>query len=102
MIQKNSSMLHHLDYKECYYIYKDVYTMQYKPGKEMVLADCLSHFPSRTENMPIKLHQNIQNIYFTPDKLKVVRVAEEKDPIHNTMYRLTLNGWPERIQEVCS
>ena len=24
----------------------------------------------------------------------------ERDPIHSTVYRLTLNGWPERIQEV--
>ena len=37
-------------------------TIGYKPGKEMVLADCLSHFPQRKENLPIQLHQNIQNI----------------------------------------
>ena len=37
------------------------YTIQYKPGKEMVLADHLSRFPSRKENMPIQLHQNIHN-----------------------------------------
>ena len=24
----------------------------------------------------------------------------ERDPVHGTMYRLTLNGWPNRIQEV--
>ena len=38
------------------------YTIVYKPGKEMVLADCLSRFPSRKEYMPIELHQNICNI----------------------------------------
>ena len=49
------------------------YTKQNKTGKEMVLADCLSCFPSRKENMPIELHQNIQKIYFKPDKLNIVR-----------------------------
>ena len=68
------------------------YTIWYKPGKEMVLADQLSHFPSRKENMPIELHQNIQNIYFISDKLNIVRGAVERDPIHSTIYRLTLNG----------
>ena len=76
------------------------YTIQYKPGKEMVLVDCLSQFPSRKENMPIQLHQNMYNIYFTPDKLNIVRGVVERDPIHRTIYRLTLNGWPKRIQEV--
>ena len=66
----------------------------------MVLADCLSCFPSRKENMSIELHQNIQNIYFTPDKLNIVRGADERDPIHSTIHRSTLNGWLERIQEV--
>ena len=61
----------------------------------------LVYFPPRKENMPIRLHQNIHNIYFTSDKLSIVRGAMERDPIHSTMYRLTLNGWPERIQEIC-
>ena len=76
------------------------YTIQYKSGKEMVLADCLSCFPSRKENLPIELHQNIHKIYFTPDKLNIVRGAVERDPIHSNVYRLTLNGWPDRIQDV--
>ena len=76
------------------------YTIVYKSGKEMVLADHLSKFPSRKENMSIELHQNIHNIHFAPDKMNIVRGAVERDPIHSTVYRLTLNGWPNRIQEV--
>ena len=71
------------------------YTIVYKPGKEMVLADHLSRFPSRKEYMPIELHQNIHNVHFEP-----VRGAIERDPIHSTVYRLTLNGWLERVHEV--
>ena len=32
--------------------------------------------------------------------MNIVRGAVERDPIHSTMYMLTLNGWPDRIQEV--
>ena len=76
------------------------YTIVYKPGKEMVLADHLSQFPTRKEYMPIELHQNIWNKHFEPDRLNIVRGALERDPIHSTVYRLTLNGWSDRIHEV--
>ena len=76
------------------------YTIVYKPGKEMFLADHLSRFPSRKENVPIELHQNIQNIHFAPDKLNIVRGAMERDPICSTVYRLTLNVWPNSSLEV--
>ena len=38
------------------------YTIQYKPGKEMVLGNHLSHFPSHKESLPIPIHQNIQHV----------------------------------------
>ena len=66
----------------------------------MVLADCLSQFPSKKEYMSIELHQNIHNVHFEPDRLNIVRGAIEKDPIQSTVYRLTLNGWLDRVQEV--
>ena len=38
----------------------------------MILADRLSQFPSRKENTPIELHQNIQHLAFTPDKVNII------------------------------
>ena len=35
------------------------YTIQYNTGKEMVLANNLSHFSSLKESLPIPIHQNI-------------------------------------------
>ena len=35
------------------------YTIQYKPSKEVVLADHLGHFPTCNESLPIPIHQNI-------------------------------------------
>ena len=76
------------------------YTLLYKPGKEMILADRLSRFPLRRENAPIELHQNIQHLTFTPDKINIIRGAVERDPILNTVYCITLNGWPSKISKV--
>ena len=66
----------------------------------MVLADRLSQFPSHKNNTPIELHQNIQHIHFNSDHLNLVRGAIERDPVHATAYRLSLNGWPGRMRDV--
>ena len=66
----------------------------------MILADRLSRFPSWRENAPIELHQNIQHLTFTPDKINIIRGAVERDPILSTVYRITLNGWPSKISKV--
>ena len=76
------------------------YTIQYIPGKDMVLADRLSRFPSCTENSSIILHHNIHTIYFNSEHLNIIRGAPERDPIHSTLYRLTFNGWPENFRSV--
>ena len=66
----------------------------------MVLADCLSRFPSRKENSPIELHQNIQHISFTPNTINTLHGALERDPILSTVYCLTLQGWPGKAYQV--
>ena len=76
------------------------YNIVCKPGKEMTLADRLSRFPSRSENLPIELHHNIQHITFTSDKTNIIRGATERDPILYTMYCITHNRWPSRFHEV--
>ena len=42
------------------------------------------------------MHQNIQHIQFNPDRLDAI----ERDPVHATVYHLTLSGWPNRVQEM--
>ena len=68
------------------------YTIQYIPGKDMVLADRLSRFPSHKNNTPTELHQNTQTLNFNHDHLNIVKGAIERDLVHSTVYRLTLNG----------
>ena len=71
------------------------YTIQYKPGKEMVLADCLSCFPSLKESLPIPIHQNTRHVQLSTDKLDAI----EHDPVYNTLYCLTLEGWPNCLKQ---
>ena len=79
---------------------KYYYMLIYKPGKEMTLADRLSRFPSNKENTLIELHQNIQHLTFTSDRINIIRGLIERDPILSTVYLFTLNGWPDRISKV--
>ena len=76
------------------------YLLIYKPRKEMTLADRLNRFPLKKENTLIELHQNIQHLAFTLDRINIIRGSVEQDPILSTVYRLTLNGWPNRISKV--
>ena len=55
----------------------------------MVLAGCLSHFPSNTNYLPIPLAQNIQHVQLST-----------ADLVYSTIYSLTLRGWPDRVQDV--
>ena len=52
-------------------------TLVYKPGKEMTLADRLSRFPSKKENTPIELHENIQHLAFTSNRINIIRGSIE-------------------------
>ena len=79
---------------------KNDYNIIYKPGKEIILADRLSRFPSISENLPIELHHNIQYVTFTHDKINIIRGATERDPILYAVYCITLNGWPNRFNKI--
>ena len=48
------------------------YTIQYKPGEEMVLVNHLSCFPSHKESLPIHITQNIQHIQLSTAKLDAI------------------------------
>ena len=76
------------------------YTIQYIPRQNMVLTDRLSRFPSPRKNLPIKLYQNINALNFHPDRLLIIQGAIEHNPILSAVYRMTLNGWPNRVQDV--
>ena len=76
------------------------YTISYKPGKDLVLADHLSHFPSNSNYLPIPLVQNIQHVQLSTAELDVIRGSVERDLVYSTVYHLTLRGWPDQVQDI--
>ena len=65
----------------------------YRPGKEMLLADALSHLPSRANNSEIKLDLWVNAISFTAfssSRLTKTAAETQKDPILSTVHWLML------------
>ena len=83
------------------------YDIQYLPGKEMVLADRLSRFPSRRENVQMAFDHSIDEfcltlridyVAFTDPMIQVIKAELDKDPVLRTVYGLTQHGWPNQIR----
>ena len=75
----------------------------YWPGKEMLLADALSHLPSQANNSEIKLDLRVNAISisaFSSSQLTKTANETQKDPILSTVHQLTLNGWPRLWRHV--
>ena len=61
----------------------------YWPGKEMLLADALSHLPSRADNSETKLDLRVDAISFAAfSSSQLIKTAQEmqKDPILLTVH----------------
>ena len=87
---------------ECLLLHMQKYDfmIQYKPGKETILTNHLSHFPSCKMSLPIALNNNIQHLQLSKDKLDAVLGAVECDLVYNTLYCLTLKGWSDCLKLV--
>ena len=82
------------------HIQKFDYTIQYKPGKEMVLADCLSCFPFHSNLLPFPILQNFQHVQVSNAELDIVWDSVECISVYSTVYHLTFIGWPQLEQQV--
>ena len=66
-------------------------TIKYQPGKEMQLANALSHCPARA-SQEIKLDMQVDYIVFTKPCIEKLKDSMQRDPILATMYQLTQQG----------
>ena len=71
------------------------YTIQYKPCKDLVLANHLNCFPSCIYSLPIPIAQNVQHVQLSYAELNVIQGLLERDLVYSTNYCLTLRGWPK-------
>ena len=70
-------------------------TIRYRPGKEMLLADALSRYPSRASG-EIKLDMRVDYIAFSKTWIAKLKDTTREDPILGTVYQLTQQGWPHQ------
>ena len=74
-------------------------TIKYRPGKEMQLANALSHCPARA-SQEIKLDMQVNYIAFTKPWIEKLKDSTQRDPILATVYQLTQQGWPHQRRHV--
>ena len=74
-------------------------TMKYQPGKEMQLADALSHCPARA-SQEIKLDMRVDYIAFMKPWIEKMKDSMQRDPILAMVYQLTQQGWPHQRRHV--
>ena len=75
------------------------FTIHYRPGKEMVIPDMLSHFSPRPDpDLPLDIA--IHHTCIMPDCKEAFLQAFVNDPEMRALANLIITGWPKDIKEV--
>ena len=77
------------------------YSIVYRPGKEMVLPECLSHLPkNRTNNdVEVNLNMKICHVQFSNEKIDALRKAT-KNNVLSTLMQYTIHGFPGKQHDI--
>ena len=85
------------------------FTVKYRPGEQMILADSLSRSPNphnkeeidfdlRVDGVKMEIdHRPIELINFPPYKQDLLREETIKDPVLNALKEVIHTGWPDSI-----
>ena len=82
------------------------YTIEHVPGKELVIADTLSRAPvskptaedtTLGEQVYAHVSQVFESLPATSDRLKQIKVTQEKDRDIQLLRKYLINGWPDKI-----
>lgn len=91
------------------------YTVVYRPGPEMVMADVLSRLPNPSNNKPVDLDErvdlmqldddilddiDISLINFSAEKQRQLRIETARDPVLSLVKDIITKGWPEKIKDL--
>ena len=71
------------------------FTITYRPGKGMVLADSLSRLPSNADNSEINLDVKVCLIQFSMPRLNELRNETRDDPVLHELMEYVISGFPE-------
>ena len=76
------------------------FNLEYKPGKEMALADTLSRLPSKMNDSTIELDTRVHTVRFTKERLDIIREETKKDQSPTKLISTIINGWPDSIKDL--
>ena len=84
------------------------FTLTYKPGKDMTLADTLSRAyldnvstpDDLSEDLVCAVNSVINNLPISDPKLEAIRLACANDPTIVTLQSAITSGWPENRSEI--
>ena len=76
------------------------FKIEYKPGKEMALADTLSRLPSPNNKESIDLDITVGQVRFSTEKIEALRAETKVDQTLKQLIPIIIQGWPENIKEV--
>ena len=75
-------------------------TIEYRPGKELLLADGLSRLPNPRSKQEIDLDISVNMVQFSNDKIHQLRSESKSDPILSSLQDIIVSGWPNRRDEI--
>ena len=73
-------------------------TIQYQPGKTLLLVDSLSRLPGPKPTAEIKLDVAINLVQFSQDKVEELCSKTNHDPVLAPLRDLIVSGWPDKFK----
>ena len=75
------------------------FTIKYRPGEEMVIADTLSRY-SPEDTPEILLDISVNHVYIDAEKKRDYQLAIKDDPLLSALADTIITGWPDDIKDV--
>ena len=75
------------------------FTIKYRPGEEMVIADTLSIY-SPEDTTEILLDISVNHVYIDAEKKRDYQLAIKDDPLLSALADTIITGWPDDIKDV--
>ena len=76
------------------------YSITYKPGKDMTLADSLSRLPKTNQDEEIKLELKVAFVQFSRNKIAQLQQETSKDSELGMLKKHVVDGFPERAKSI--
>ncbi|XP_064638333.1 uncharacterized protein K02A2.6-like [Lineus longissimus] len=74
--------------------------IEYRPGKELVLADTLSRLPCQANYEMEELDVRVDLVQFSTEKVAQIRDATSQDATLQKLSQVIAAGWPENAKEL--